>query len=58
MHAQDEIAHAALKKDVSGITRNSPISSSSMMLANHAMMVSAAVFFLGCVVGLAAFLSF
>ena len=58
MHAQDEVAHATLKKDVAGIKRNSPLSASSMILANNAVLVSAATFFLGCIVGLTAFLSF
>jgi hypothetical protein len=58
MHAQDEVAQGVLHKDVKRIQRNSSLSARSMVSANWCAMVSVAAFFLGCLVGLLAFLSF
>lgn len=56
--AQDEVAHAVQLKDVAEIRANSKRSTESMTQANWLAIVGAAAFFVGCVVGLAAFLSF
>lgn len=58
MHAQDEVAQGTMHKDVKRIRENSAISGSSMLLANKCAIVSTITFFLGCIVGLAAFWSF
>jgi hypothetical protein len=58
MHAQDEVAQATLHKDAQAVHRNSAISGGSMMLANKCAIASTAAFFIGCVIGLIAFLSF
>ena len=58
MHAQDEVAQATLHNDVKAINENSAISTNSMMVANTCAVSSTVLFFLGCIVGLIAFLSF
>ena len=58
MHSQDELSHAALKKDKDAILLNSSLSSSSMKRATQWAFVSAIAFVFGVVVGLIAFLSF
>jgi hypothetical protein len=58
MHAQDEVAQATLHKNVKAINENSIVSGSAMMLANRCAIVSTVTFFVGCIIGLIAFLSF
>jgi hypothetical protein len=58
MFAQDEVAHATRRKDVAAIEANSDLSGSAMMAANKFAYVGAAAFFVGCIIGLIAFLSY
>ncbi|HEX3506649.1 MAG TPA: hypothetical protein VHU22_24980 [Xanthobacteraceae bacterium] len=50
--AQDEVAHAARRKDVAAIEANSALSGSSMMIANYCAIISVVAFLVGCFVGL------
>jgi Ca2+/H+ antiporter len=56
--AQDEVAKAYLRNDVDAGSRNSARSGSSWERANMFVALSMATFFVGCFVGLIAFLSF
>jgi hypothetical protein len=58
MHAQDEVSQATMHKDVESINANSDLSGSSMNSANKFALVSAVSFFVGCLIGLIAFLSY
>jgi hypothetical protein len=58
MHAQDEVAQGTMHKDVERIKANTLVSGSSMLLANRCAILSTITFFVGCVIGLIAFLSF
>jgi hypothetical protein len=58
MHAQDEVSQATLHKNAEAISANSKLSGTSMVLANKCAGVSIAAFFVGLIIGLAAFLAF
>jgi hypothetical protein len=58
MHAQDEVAQGTMHKDIERIKTNTLVSGSSMMLANRCAILSAITFFVGCIIGLIAFVSF
>ena len=58
MHAQDEVSQATMHKDTKRIKANSALSGSSMNSANTFALVSGVSFFIGCLIGLVAFLSY